>query len=116
MAYQIPLDVVLPPGSVVVLPDAEGSDCCVGTILKGGEDTGFRRCGHSFHCNGDKIEISQVDPGWSPDPQNPTTAPKITTEYTKVVYSYAGAQEVEYNGSDYLLMSIENILALVPPA
>lgn len=118
MAYEIPADVVIPAGRLLIQAD-EGADACVGTIIKIGIEENFGCFSRAFRLtlqDDTKIRRNMPDPEYvPPEPEGPyIPIPTIPIDYTRVVFNRLTAQEVKIGETDYVLIHINEILGLIP--
>ena len=121
MAYEIPSDFVLPPGRLLIQLIEDNDDCCIGTIIRFGEDVNWGCFRDVFRFSGQdytKLRRTMDDPNYVPPepPEEPPSSPnQITIDYTKIVFNRLTAQEVKIGADDYFLIHITDILGLIPP-
>lgn len=103
MAEVIPENYVLLPNRLLIQETEEGS--CIADVIK--ESNG---AWGSFV--GD-FSLQKTFGPEEPDPENPE--PAITVNYTRIIFKREGAQEVQIDEEDYLIIHCNDVLAFIPP-
>jgi len=106
MAETIPNDFILIPNRYLILEDDAGS--CMGTIVQS-PPSAYGSFPTNFTAK--KSEANPVPPE---DPPEPGYESVIITVYDHVVFNRESAQGVKIDGTDYLLVYSDNILAFLP--
>jgi hypothetical protein len=108
MAEIIPDDFILIPNRYLIQEEAPGS--CIGTIA---QEPGPA---YGSFANAFTLKQSIPNPAEPENPGDPVYPATITLTYTKVVFKREEAQEVNWDGKDYLLVHCDSILGFIPPA